>query len=120
MILLDPLSLSTLGTYPLPFLSDFSRLVEGHLEHDHSTTSETATLRQSETSPVAVSEKSRVHLKTHGTSTATSAHHTPVNPPIGDVRQSGSAVFKVGGYCVGNALLNVFSNIHSMLSIQGD
>ena len=74
-------------------IPDFSRLVEGHL--DHSTSSETVTSSQSGTcrDGVAVAGEPR-HSHIHRLS-ATSSQHTPVNPTICNMQQPGSAVFKV-------------------------
>jgi hypothetical protein len=76
-------------------LSDFSRLVEGHLEQDDPTSSAGS---QSET-PQETGPGKRYQPRTHG-APSSSAHistqHTPVNTSFA-LQQPGSAVFKVGG-----------------------
>ena len=78
-------------------LSDFSRLVEGHLDQDDPTpNSQSETAHCQEAGPGRQSQP-----KTHG-APSSSAHssstqHTPVNTPFA-LRQPGSAVFKVSGF----------------------
>ena len=68
-------------------ISDFSRLVEGHLEHEQSTSSVAA-----EAMPRVSSSHPLMHRPS---ATSLSAQHTPVNPVTNVQQQPGSAVFKV-------------------------
>lgn len=77
----------------LQYFPDFSRLVEGHLDDDKSTSSATVTASESE-SPQVILSGALLHP-----SSASAAQHTPVNPTLpANQQQPGSAVFKVSGY----------------------
>ena len=79
--------------------SDFSRLVEGHLERKPSTSSATVTSSLGVTPQTSVSGQQHHPVSSHNqapgsSAMSMSAQHTPLNP-TNVPQQPGSAVFKV-------------------------